>query len=378
MPTTTRTRNWPAVVAVMMGIFSIVTTEILPIGLLTSIGSSFEISEGVAGLMMTLPGILAAISAPVLTAVTGRLDRRTMLCALMFVLAVADFLAAAAPNYWVMLFSRFLVGLVIGGFWSIGSGLAARLVPAESVGRATSVIFSAVPLGSVLGVPAGTFIGEVAGWRSAFVVMGLLTLVVLGALLWWMQPLPAIQVTRLGTLRELLRQRQIRLGIAVTALVVTAHFATYTYVTPFLQEVTKTSAVTVFLIAYGIAGVVGNFLSGTSPRMFAISGLLIAFATLALPVAGSSEIGAFALLVLWGIGYGAVPACSQKWFAAAAPNTPEAATVLFTSSFQAMLSAGALLGGLVVDATSTATVMTLGGVVALAMVATLLLADRRV
>ncbi|SDN24678.1 MFS transporter [Allokutzneria albata] len=377
MPTATLTRNWPAVLSVMMGIFSIVTTEILPIGLLTSIGSSFEISEGVAGLMMTLPGILAAISAPALTVATGRLDRRTMLCALMLVLAIADFLAAVAPNYWVMLFSRVLVGLVIGGFWSIGSGLAARLVPEEAVGRATSVIFSAVPLGSVLGVPAGTFVGQVAGWRSAFVVMGLLTLAVLAALSWWMPPLPAIRVTRLDVLRELLRRRDIRIGLAVTALIVTAHFATYTYVTPFLQEVTRTDSVTLFLLTYGIAGVAGNFLSGMSRHVFAISGFMIAIATLALPVAGSSEIGALALLVIWGLAYGAVPACSQKWFAAAAPNAPEAATVLFTSSFQATLSTGALLGGVVVDATSTTTVMTLGGVVALLMAGTLLLADRR-
>ncbi|MCP3799444.1 MFS transporter [Allokutzneria sp. A3M-2-11 16] len=377
MPTATLTRNWPAVFSVMMGIFSIVTTEILPIGLLTSIGSSFEISEGVAGLMMTMPGILAAVSAPVLTAATGRLDRRTMLCALMFVLAIADFLAAVAPNYWVMLFSRVLVGLVIGGFWSIGSGLAARLVQENAVGRATSVIFSAVPLGSVLGVPAGTFVGQVAGWRSAFVVMGLLTIAVLAALMWWMPPLPAIQVTRLGVLRELLRRRDIRIGLVVTALIVTAHFATYTYITPFLQEVTRTDSVTLFLLVYGMAGVVGNFLSGASRHMFAISGFMIALATLVLPVAGNSEIGALALLIIWGLGYGAVPACSQKWFAAAAPNAPEAATVLFTSSFQATLSAGALLGGLVVDATSTATVMALGGVLALLTVATLLLADRR-
>ncbi|MFB9906653.1 MFS transporter [Allokutzneria oryzae] len=381
MSTATISRNWLAVVSVMMGIFSIVTTEILPIGLLTSIGADFEISEGTAGLMMTMPGIVAAVAAPVVTVATGRVDRRSMLCALMLLLAAADFLAAVAPSYWLMLVSRFLVGLVIGGFWSIGAGLAARLVREESVGRATSVIFSAVPLGSVLGVPAGTLVGQLAGWRSAFVVMGLLTVGVFVALIVWMPPLPTVQVTRLGVLRALLHRRNIRVGLVLTSLIVIAHFATYTYVTPFLREVTEASPATItsFLLAYGIAGVVGNFLSGmgVSRKVFAASGGMIALATSLLPCAGGGEVGAFALLVVWGLAYGAVPACSQTWFSTAAPDAPEAATVLFTSSFQAMLAVGALLGGVVVDAASTTTVMALGAATATLMVATLLAAGRR-
>ncbi len=118
--------GWLAVVAVMLGIFSIVTTEILPIGLLTKIGASFTISDGMAGLMMTMPGFLAAIAAPVVTVATARIDRRLMLCAFMVLLAAANFLAAAAPDYWLVLVSRVIVGIVIGGFWSIGASLAER------------------------------------------------------------------------------------------------------------------------------------------------------------------------------------------------------------------------------------------------------------
>ncbi|GAA3646134.1 hypothetical protein GCM10022420_020960 [Streptomyces iranensis] len=106
----------------MLGIFATVTTEILPIGLLTSIGSSFTVSDGMAGLMMAMPGFLAAIAAPLVTAATARLDRRLMLCAFMLLLALANFLAAAAPDYWPVLTSRIMVGITIGGFWSIGAG----------------------------------------------------------------------------------------------------------------------------------------------------------------------------------------------------------------------------------------------------------------
>ncbi|MEV0373910.1 MFS transporter [Streptomyces sp. NPDC050636] len=361
----------------MMGIFSIVTTEILPIGLLTSIGSSFRISDGTAGLMMTLPGFLAAISAPAVTLATARIDRRLMLCALMFLLALANFLAAAAPTYWLVLVSRVMVGITIGGFWSIGAGLATRLVRSESVGRATAVIFSAVPLGSVLGVPVGTFIGDRAGWRTAFAVMGILASGVFLMLLLVLPALPAVQVTRLRVLRDMLRSISTRFALLVTFLIVMAHFGTYTYVAPFLEQVTHVGPglITVFLLAYGVAGIVGNFVGGAMvarrPRAaFGVAAGMLAGATLLLPVLGRWEFGAIALLIVWGIAYGAVPVSSQTWFSRSAPHAPEAASVLFTASFQATISLGALAGGVIVDRASPSTVMALGGATATLMVLT--------
>ncbi|WP_330293491.1 MFS transporter [Streptomyces sp. NBC_00576] len=363
--------SWLAVISVMLGIFSIVTTEILPIGLLTSIGSSFTISDGMAGLMMTMPGFLAAVSAPVVTVATGRIDRRLMLGTFILLLALANFLAAVAPSYWLVLVSRVLVGVTIGGFWSIGAGLASRLVPAESVGRATAVIFSAVPLGSVLGVPLGTFIGDVAGWRTAFLIMGILTLCVFAMLLLVVPPLPADEPTRLSTLTGMLRSVNTRFALVMTFLVVLAHFGAYTYVTPFLEQVTHVSAglITVYLLVYGAAGIAGNFLGGSAVARypmgtFAAAALMIAGATVLLPVLGKDDLGAVALLVLWGVAYGAVPVCSQTWFAKASPDSPEASSVLFTASFQATISIGALVGGVVVDHSSPSMVMTLAGTAA--------------
>ncbi|MEV6911444.1 MFS transporter [Amycolatopsis sp. NPDC051071] len=365
-------KGWLAVLAVTLGIFSLVTTEILPIGLLTPIGEDFRISPGTAGLTMTLPGFLAALAAPAVTVAAGRLDRRGLLCALMAVLALADLVAATAQVYWAVLASRVLVGLVIGAFWAIGSGLATRLVGPGRAGTATAVIFSAVPLGSVLGVPAGTFVGELFGWRAAFAVMGVFTLAVLAALALSLPPLPSARATRLDVLREMTRGRATRLGLLVTVLVVLAHFGTYTYVTPLLRDVTQVrpELITVFLLVYGTAGIAGNFVAGATIARdlrltFLTAAGLIGVATLALPFLGGSKPGALVLLVVWGFAYGAVPVCSGTWFAQAAPHAPEAASVLFTSSFQATLSAGALLGGFVVDSVSVPAVMVAGGVVAL-------------
>lgn len=351
-----------------MGIFAIVTAEILPIGLLTSIASTFGVSDGTAGLTMTMPGVLAAVSAPTVAVAAGRLDRRILLCGLMLLLAAANVLAATATSYSVMLASRAVVGVVIGGFWAIGAGLAARLVRPEQVGVATALIFSAVPVGSVLGVPAGTLIAQHSGWRAAFVAVGALTVLVLVALVAVLPPLPAQGPVTAAALMDLVRGRIGRTALMLTVLVVTAHFGTYTYVTPFLQQISGAGSVTLFLLVYGIAGVVGNFVAGTSVRRrlratLIASAAALALTTALLPVFGTTTIGAMLLLAVWGVAYGAVPICSQSWFAAA--EAGEAASVLFTSSFQATFAFGAVLGGIVLDATSPSALMILGSGVAL-------------
>ncbi|GAA3646139.1 hypothetical protein GCM10022420_020970 [Streptomyces iranensis] len=240
------------------------------------------------------------------------------------------------------------------------------------------MIFSAVPLGSVLGVPAGTLIGDLAGWRTAFTVMGALAVGVLVMLLLLVPPLPPIQTTRLGVLNGMLRSASIRFALLLTFLVVLAHFGTYTYVTPFLEQATHVgdALITTFLLLYGAAGILGNFLGGAwvarYPRtVLGLAGGLIAAVTLLLPALGRWEAGAVVLLIVWGIAYGAVPVASQTCFAKAAPHAPEAASVLFTASFQATISMGALVGGVVLDRSSPSAVMVLGGCTAVLMILTL-------
>ncbi|HEY1176053.1 MAG TPA: MFS transporter [Phytomonospora sp.] len=357
-----------AVAALATGLFAIVTTEILPIGLLTAIGDDFGVTPGAAGLTMTMPGLVAAVAAPVVTVATSRFDRRSMLGVFMLLLALAGFLGAAAPGYGVLLASRVLVGVTIGGFWSIGAGLAPRLVGPRAAPAATSVVFAAVPLGSVLGVPAGTALGDATDWRTAVAVLGVLSLAVFAALAATTPPLPAAdgEATTWAVLAELLRRKGTRTALVLTVAVVLAHFGTYTYVTPLLHD-RGVADVATYLLVYGAAGVAGNFLAGWAvPRSlratFTAAAAAIALATVALPLLDGPE--TLAALVIWGLAYGAVPMCSQAWFVRAAPDAPEAATVLFTSSFQATMATGALLGGLLVDATSPSTLMATGAAVA--------------
>jgi predicted MFS family arabinose efflux permease len=355
----------------MAGIFVIVTAEILPIGLLLPISAEFAVSAGTCGLLMTVPGLVAAVAAPLATVATARVDRRVMLSVWLLVLTASNVVSAVASELWMLLAARVLVGVVIGGFWSIGAGLASRLVDERAVARATSTIFLAVPLGSVLGVPIGTFIADVAGWRAAFVCLGAATLVALAALVATLPALPPKRVTRLAVLRGLLARRQVRGGLLVTFTIVVAHFGTYTYVSAFLEEVTRVDlgTISVLLLVYGGAGLAGNVIAGVAiakslRATFATAAALIAVATVALTVAGAGVAAVVGLLILWGAAYGAVPACSQTWLAQASDGADEAATVLFTSSFQGTISIAALLGGVVIDGASLTMLMLLGGAAA--------------
>ncbi|MGO4758401.1 MFS transporter, partial [Streptomyces sp. 2MCAF27] len=231
-----------------------------------SVGSALGVSAGTAGLAMTVPGLVAAVAAPLLAATVGRLDRRLLLIGLMGLLAAANLLSALAPGFAVLLFARILVGVSIGGVWSIAAGLAARLVPEKSVGHATSVVFSGIAVASVVGVPVGTLIGDVVHWRAAFAVVAALSLAVAAALAVTLPPLPADRAIRLGEVPGLFRNARLRTGLVTTLLLVTGHFGAYTYVRPVLEEGSAVGAglISTLLLAYGVAGIAGNFLAGAT------------------------------------------------------------------------------------------------------------------
>lgn len=378
--------NWLAVAAVAVGTFAVVTTEMLPVGLLTSVGSALGVSAGTAGLAMTVPGLVAAVAAPLLAATVGGLDRRLLLIGLMGLLAAANLLSALAPGFAVLLVARILVGVSIGGVWSIAAGLAARLVPEKSVGHATSVVFSGIAVASVVGVPVGTLIGDVVHWRAAFAVVGALSLAVAAALAVTLPPLPADRAIRLGEVPGLFRNARLRTGLITTLLLVTGHFGAYTYVRPVLEEGSAVGAglISTLLLAYGVAGIAGNFLAGATAhrdprRTLMVIFALLAAAVLLMPVAGGTTPGATVLLMLWGLAYGGVSVTSQTWVLQAVPepDAREAASALFVGVFNVAISLGALLGGRAADGIAVSSVMWFGGALAVLALVNVAVAHRR-
>ncbi|MFE2325613.1 MFS transporter [Streptomyces sp. NPDC059385] len=346
-------KGWAAVFAVALGIFCLITSELLPVGLLTPVAADLGVSDGTAGLMVTVPGLIAGFCAPLVTVGAGRLDRRHVLCVLLALMTVANLAAVLAPNFTVLLTARLLVGVSVGGFWAIAGGLAGRLVPARHVGRATALVFSGVPTASVLGVPAGTLLGELGGWRTAFAAVCGLGVVTLAALLLFLPPLPPTQFVAFRELPALLRRnRAVRAGVIVTFLVVTGQFAAYTFVRPILQDVSGIGAdrVSMLLLGYGLAGVAGNFLAGARDAYRNLL-LISAFLTLILALIAvlPGAVAGTTLLVAWGLVYGGVSVSVQKWMIKAAPTAAEAASSLMVAMFNLAIAAGALFGGLAVD-----------------------------
>ncbi|WP_039795042.1 MFS transporter [Amycolatopsis alba] len=379
-----RKKGWPAVSSLAGATFTVVTSEMLPVGLLTPISRDLQVTEGMAGLTLTITGLVAAVSAPLLIPALGKLDRRAVLCALMVLLAAGNFLAAWSPGFGVMLVARVLVGIGMGGVWAIAASLAVRLVPPRSIGSATSLIFSGIAVASVLGVPAGTYLGELVGWRAAFVSAGGLSLVVSAALVMSLPSLPTEGAVRPGAMLRLVSVPRVRLGLIVVALIVIGHFTAYTYVRPVLEKVSGVSAgqIGTLLLVYGLFGVAGNFASGAgasrSPRvtMLVLSGTLSA--TMALvPLLGLTTLAVAALLVVWGLAYGGVSVAAQSWMLMAAPEDREATSGLFAGVFNAAIAVGALAGGLATDAAGTTAVMWLGGVFAAGAVLVLATAGGR-
>ncbi|MET9758025.1 MFS transporter [Streptomyces sp. NPDC006372] len=365
-------RPWPAVLALAAATFSVVTTEMLPVGLLTSLGTGLHVSAGTAGLAVTLPGLVAAASAPLLPVAVRRADRRTVLCALLLLLAAANLLSALAPHITVLLLARALVGVCIGGVWAIAAGLGTRLMPPDRAGRATALIFSGIAVASVLGVPAGTFLGSLAGWRWAFAALAGLAVAVTGALALALPPLPPERPVRLGTFPALLRTPAVSRGLLTTALLVTGHFTAYTYVRPILERVPGLGAGTIstLLLGYGVAGVAGTFAGGwlaaRDPRraLLVIAAGLGAVVLLLVPAGGSLAASAL-LLVVWGLVYGGVSVSSQNWLSAAAPGAREAGSALFAGVFNTAIALGAFTGGRTADGLGATAVLCVGGGLAL-------------
>ncbi|MGC4940986.1 MFS transporter [Kribbella sp. DT2] len=370
----TRTDGWAAAVTMAITVFTVVTAEMLPVGLLTPIGATLGVSEGTAGLTLTVTGLVAALSSPVLPLLLGKVDRRAVLVGLMLLLAGASVLAAWSPTYAVLVVARILTGVSMGGVWLLTVGLAARLVPKQSVGPATSLIFSGIGIASVLGIPAGAYVGELVGWRWAFASIGVLSLILAAAIAFLLPPLPAAAAVRLADVSAALRIKQVRVGLVLVALLVTAHFSAYTYIRPMLDGLGP-SLVGTLLLAYGVAGVTGNFVAGSAKSyrlMLGVIATLIALPVLAMPVLGTTVPGALVLLVIWGFGYGGTTVTTQAWNHAAAPTAPEASSALLVGVFNGAIALGAFSGGRVVDHLGTTAVTWVTGALALTALAIVL------
>jgi predicted MFS family arabinose efflux permease len=347
-----------AVTTVGLAVFAVTTTEMTPMGLLPSIAHDLRVSEGQAGLSVTLYGVLAGLLAPVITVISGRMDRRTLVLSILAVFTAGNALSAIAQSYTVFMISRFTSGLIHGLMWAIVASVAIRLVCGKDAVRATAAVFSGISLALVLGVPFGAFIGSILGWRWAFALLSMLcalTFILVRALL---PQLPCERTFTFSDLRPLLKSTQLRIVLLVTAVVVIGNYSAYTYVAPFLYDARAIGAGLVgpFLLCYGVAGVIGNFASGAilsrshSVRPV-LAGLTVVLTMALLLIVLTQPRPLLALLmVVWGASYSALPVVLQtQVLRVSDKGIGEATTSIYVLVFNCSIAAGALVGGFGID-----------------------------
>jgi predicted MFS family arabinose efflux permease len=339
-----------------LGVFGLVMAEFLPASLLTAMAADLGVSDGVAGQAVTATALVAAVAAPALPLLTRQLDRRVVMLACTLVLLLSNVLAATASSLAVLMASRVLLGIALGGFWSMSAALALRLVPPARFAKAMSLILTGVSVATVCAAPLGAWMGEAWGWRSAFVAAGAVSLLTLAVQAATLPALPPRDRPDLRVLAELLRRPPVRVALLAVLLVISGHFAGFTYIRPLMEQVTHLSvaAISAVLLGYGVGGFFGNlaggWLAGRSERLAIVAGgALIAVLAASLLVAGSSAWVTAMAVTLWGFAFGAFPVGFQTWIVRAAPDQAEGAGGLMVAGFQIAIASGAIGGGLLVD-----------------------------
>ena len=339
-----------------MGVFGLVMAEFLPASLLTAMATDLGVSDGAAGQAVTATALVGAVAAPSLPLLTRRLDRRHVMLALSALLVLSNVLAATAGSLALLLAARVMLGVALGGFWSMSAALAMRLVPEPQFARAMSLILAGVSVATVCAAPVGAWMGDVWGWRSAFIAAGAVSLVTLAVQAATLPALPPRDKPSLRVLGELLRRPPVRVALLAVLLVISGHFAGFTYIRPLMEQVTHLSvgAISGVLLGYGIGGFFGNlaggWLAGRSERQAIVAGgVLIAALAGLLLVAGSSPVVTAVAVTLWGFAFGAFPVGFQTWIVRAAPDQAEGAGGLLVAAFQIAIASGAIGGGLLVD-----------------------------
>ncbi|MEU0091920.1 MFS transporter [Kribbella sp. NPDC006257] len=351
------TRAWFGVAAITASLFVFLTTELMPVGLLTPLSSSLQVPVGVAGLMVTLYGVSAGLGVPFIVAWTRRVNRRVLLSLLLVVLTLGNLVTAVAPTFPLVLTTRLVMGFASGVFWAIGVSMAMRLVPGPSAGRAAAVVMSGISIAAVVGIPLGIFVENLTGWRSTFLIWAGLSLLVLAAVAALVPSLPSDNAVPVREVFGLPRANaQLRLVMVMVVLFVLGHFGAYTFIRPFLERESASTptAVTIVLMLYGVGGAAGNFLAGHLVTRNFRAGFVIGCAGVVLSLLllltiGRQPAAGVIAVVLWGMSFGTVQLCQLNLTQAAAPNTFEAAMSLNTMAYNTSIALGALFGGLFAD-----------------------------
>jgi predicted MFS family arabinose efflux permease len=366
-------------------VFTLIASEFMPVSLLTPISADLAVSEGLVGQGIAISGLFAVLTSLSISTLAGAVNRKILLLGMTALMALSGAIIALAPSYFIYMAGRALIGIAIGGFWSLSAATAIRLVPQHRVPRALAIFNGGNALATVIAAPLGSYLGSVIGWRGAFFCI---VPVAVMAFIWQLFSLPTMttdkDAKRSGTVFRLFANPLVTLGLAACGLFFMGQFSLFTYLRPFLETVTQVDITTLSLVllTIGVAGFIGTLLIGIFLKstfyltliaipllMAAIAGALIAF--------GHSVWIVTPLLGFWGLIATAAPTGWWTWIARTLPEDAEAGGGLMVAIVQLSIALGSTLGGFAFDHSGYQSTFTISIVLLVIAAALTLLTSRK-
>jgi len=352
-----RPSAWGAVLCLSLLTFVLIASEFMPVSLLTPIATELGVTEGQAGQAISISGLFAVLTSLFGNGLLRRFDRRNVVCLYTGVLVVSGLTITFAPNYLIFMIGRALIGVSIGGSWSLSTAILARVVTASDLPKAIAMLQGGTAFASVIAAPLGSYLGGLIGWRGAFF---LVVPVGTAALIWQMLVLPKLpsdQTVSARTMVGLLRSRVFALGMLATTLAFMGQFALSTYLRPYLEGVTRldVNTLSLFLLGLGLAGLVGTAIVGlvlNTHLRATLIGLpsILALLAVLLSALGPHALAVAFLLMVWGLFTTPIPIAWNTWMTRIIPNQLEAGGGLQVALIQFAITFGAFAGGLLFDA----------------------------
>lgn len=343
-----------ALLALALAGFITIVTEALPAGLLPQISAGMNISGALAGQFVTLYAVGSLVAAiPLITATQG-MRRRPLLLLALAGFVVANTVTAFSVNYVITMAARFLAGVSAGLVWALLAGYAARMVPDEKKGRAIAIAMVGTPLALSLGVPAGTLLGSLIGWRMCF---GIMSVMAVGLMVWVRIRVPDFAGLAAGKrlpLRQILTLAGVRPVLFVVLTFVLAHNIFYTYIAPFLASVNMAERTDLILLVFGVASLLGIWVIGVFVDRYLrlltlISTVLFALSAFVLGVMNDMPAAVYMAVAVWGLSFGGAATLFQTAIARNAGDAADVAQSMLVTAWNLAIAGGGIVGGILLD-----------------------------
>ncbi|MCP4863543.1 MAG: MFS transporter [Pseudomonadota bacterium] len=360
LTTETPEAYWSGVFAMTICVFTLIASEFMPVSLLTPIADTLQITNGMAGQGIAISGAFAVVTSLFISSLTANVNRKALLLLLTVIMGISGAIIGLAANYTMYMIGRALIGVVIGGFWSMSAAIAMRLVPQDKVSKALAVFNSGNALAVVIAAPLGAYLGELIGWRGAF--LSLIPIAVI-TFIWQSLSLPSMppvakeqEAAGIFAVFTQLKRKVVVVGMLAVGLFFLGQFSLYTYIRPFLETVTgvEVTTLSLLLMFIGIMGFVGTMVINIPLKhafypTLILMPVILALIALSLTLFGNLFAAVVMLLGVWGLVATAAPVGWWAWVPKTFPNDAEAGGGLMVAIIQLSIALGSTLGGVLYD-----------------------------